>query len=67
MIDGEPSVVEQNDSDGARPDAGVVGRASLEQREAWSEKTKSEQRLSNCRGVTLRLAKDWFRWKVIGS
>ena len=65
--DGELSVVEERDRGGARPDAGVEGRASLEQQEDWSDKTKSEQRLSTCKGVTLRLAKDWLRWRVTGS
>jgi hypothetical protein len=65
--DGELSVVEEKDSGGVRPDAGVVGRASLEQQEDWSDKTRSEHRLSNCEGVTPRLAKDWLRWRVTGS
>lgn len=62
--DGELSTVEENESDGKQEDVGVLGRASLEQRDTSSGKSsrsRVERSFSNCRGVTLRFAKDLFR------
>jgi hypothetical protein len=64
MIENGEVSVEENDREGSSEDAGVLGRFSLERRDASCATTSlssSSRRLCTATGVTLRFAKELFR------